>query len=287
MENNERLDDIVQKLCESREQQRDVFNRSNDLPNPNKLEEFIVLLRNILWPGFYDLENILCKDYESALLKLIKRLKKLVQYALQFECDADTCDSFNDEVEKITLDFMASIPEIQRLLLLDLEAMFHGDPAANSRQEILLAYPSFQAIMIQRSAHVLHRLDVPFLPRMMTEYAHMKTGIDIHPGATIGEYFFIDHGTGVVIGETCEIGDHVKVYQGVTLGALSLQDGRDLHGSKRHPSIGNHVTLYANCTVLGGETIIGEGVTIGGGAFVTKSVEAGKKVYMKIEIVEA
>jgi len=168
------------------------------------------------------------------------------------------------------------------VLLTDVEAAFEGDPASVDTDEIILAYPCIEAIAIQRAAHVLYRQNVPLIPRMMTEWAHSRTGIDIHPGAQIGSHFFIDHGTGVVIGETCVIGSHVKLYHGVTLGAKSFQkdeEGRILKGGKRHPDVEDHVTIYPNSTVLGGETVIGEHSTIGGNVFLQHSVPANSLVY--------
>ena len=182
---------------------------------------------------------------------------------------------------EITKTFFNRIPEVRRLLETDLLAFYDGDPAAKSMAEIILAYPGIMAITVYRLAHELYVLDVPVLPRLMTEYAHSATGIDIHPGATIGEYFFIDHGTGIVVGETTTIGDNVKVYQGVTLGALSTRGGRSLNNKKRHPTICNNVTIYSGASILGGETVIGENAVIGGNCFITKSIPAGAKVYLR------
>jgi serine O-acetyltransferase len=173
------------------------------------------------------------------------------------------------------------LADIRRMLDKDVQAAYEGDPAATNIEEIIICYPGIQAIAIHRLAHPLHLLGVPLLPRIMSEWAHHLSGVDIHPGAVIGEYFFIDHGTGVVIGETTHIGDRVKIYQGVTLGALSFprhQDGRLVKGGKRHPTIGEGVTIYANATILGGATVIGEGAVIGGGAWITGSVPAGSRV---------
>ena len=179
------------------------------------------------------------------------------------------------------LHFLSSLPEIKECLETDTKAAYDGDPAAMSTEEIMLAYPAFEAISIYRMAHILYKMKIPMLPRMMTEYAHQITGIDIHPGATIGRYFFIDHGTGVVIGETCTIGDHVKLYQGVTLGAKSFEldeNGNPVKGIKRHPDIGSHVVIYAGATILGGNTRIGDNCTIGGNVWLTHSVESGRTV---------
>ena len=182
--------------------------------------------------------------------------------------------------------FFDALPGIAETLETDVQAAYDGDPAARSSEEIMLAYPAFEAISIYRLAHCLYALKVPLLPRMMTEYAHRNTGIDIHPGATIGRYFFIDHGTGVVIGETCVIGEHVKLYQGVTLGAKSFEvdeNGNPIKGIKRHPNIGDHVVIYAGATILGGQTHIGEHTVIGGNVWLTGSVPAGQTVYNNIQ----
>ena len=163
----------------------------------------------------------------------------------------------------------------------DVEALFQGDPAAESKDAIIMSYPGLYAISVQRFAHVLYQLRVPIIPRILTEHAHSKTGIDINPGASIGKYFFIDHGTGIVIGETTEIGEHVKVYQGVTLGALSTRGGRTLVSKKRHPTIEDSVTIYSGASILGGDTVIGKNAVIGGNVFLTHSVPANSKIYVK------
>ena len=179
------------------------------------------------------------------------------------------------------LALLRRLPEIRALLDTDVQAAYDGDPAARSAEEIMLSYPAFEAVSIYRIAHELYALGVPLLPRMMTEYAHRLTGIDIHPGAAIGAYFFMDHGTGIVIGETTMIGDHVKLYQGVTLGAKSIElvpDGNPVKGIKRHPDIGSRVVIYAGATILGGKTVIGDGCVIGGSVWLTHSVRPGTTV---------
>ena len=183
--------------------------------------------------------------------------------------------------EKISNDFFKRIPKIRALVETDVAAFFDGDPAAYNYNEIILCYPGLLAITTNRIAHELHLLGVPLIPRMMTEYAHSKTGIDIHPGATIGKNFFIDHGTGIVVGETTIIGDNVKVYQGVTIGALSTRGGQKLKGVKRHPTIEDNVIIYAGASILGGETVIGRGAVIGSNAFITSSIEPGARVSIK------
>ncbi len=189
--------------------------------------------------------------------------------------------------EELAYEIMEEIPKIKEKLLKDVEAIYDGDPAARSPEEIILCYPGFFAISIYRIAHAFYERNIPYISRMMTEYAHEKTGIDIHAGAKIGEYFFIDHGTGIVIGETTTIGSHVKIYQGVTLGAKSFEldsDGNPIKGIKRHPDIGNNCVIYANATILGGQTKIGDGCIIGGNVWLTRSVSPGEKVYYNVKM---
>jgi len=183
---------------------------------------------------------------------------------------------------QVVKEFLAELPSVALTLVTDVRAAYEGDPAAKSVEEIMIAYPAYEATSTYRLAHILYKLDVPLIPRIMTEYAHQKTGIDIHPGAAIGSYFFIDHGTGVVIGETCTIGHHVKIYQGVTLGAKSFEldeNGNPIKGIKRHPDIGNHVVIYAGATVLGGNTVVGDNCVIGGNVCLVHSLKPGEKIY--------
>jgi serine O-acetyltransferase len=184
------------------------------------------------------------------------------------------CADTLPETNSVICDFLVRLPAVRKILQTDVQAAFDGDPAASSMQEVILAYPGLEAIAIQRLAHELYLLEVPVIPRMMTEWAHGRTGIDIHPGAEIGSYFFIDHGTGVVVGETAVIGDHVKLYQGVGLVAKSLAAGQALRGKKRHPTLEDHVTVYANATIVGGDTVIGSSSTIGASVFLMTSVPA-------------
>jgi serine O-acetyltransferase len=181
------------------------------------------------------------------------------------------------DASSLTARFLATLPAIARLTDKDAEAAFQGDPAAQSVEEVIVSYPGFYAVAAHRLAHGLHSLGIPLLPRVMAEYAHERTGIDIHPGATIGESFFVDHGTGVVIGETSHIGRNVKIYQGVTLGALSVK--KRLQNMKRHPTIGDDVVIYANCTILGGETVVGAGSVIGGNVWLTQSLPPGSRIF--------
>ena len=186
-----------------------------------------------------------------------------------------------DEAERHAFEFLQKIPHIRELLSGDVQAEFDGDPAATSTGEVVLCYPGLYAISVYRIAHELYLMKIPLLPRIMSEHAHSLTGIDIHPGATIGHHFFIDHGTGIVVGETAHIGDYVKLYQGVTIGALSTREGQHLRGVRRHPTIGDRVTIYSGASILGGETVIGDDAVIGGNCFITTSVPAGTVVSIR------
>ena len=234
-------------------------------------EELMDKLRILLFPGFYRGEEYgSLETYVSLLVAEIHfRLEAILLPLLPGQ--RETCES-------ICLGLLQDIPRIRALLQQDLQAFLAGDPAATTEAEIIAAYPGYYAITVHRIANSLHRLGTPVLPRLLAEIAHSRTGIDIHPGADIGPAFFIDHGTGVVIGETTVIGSHVKIYQGVTLGALSTRGGQNLRGKKRHPTIEDGVTIYASASILGGDTVIGAGATIGGNAFVTRSVPAGATV---------
>ena len=251
------------------------------LPIRSEVIDIVRDRRAVMFPGFFGLDSTATEFPEHyvgyRLNNLFDRLNKQIRIALCYQGDEKRCS----KSEEITERFIRSLPEVQDLLLKDIQAGFDGDPAAKSKEEIIFSYPGFMAIYVYRIAHVLYLENVPFIPRIMTEYAHSNTGIDINPGATIGEYFFIDHGTGVVIGETTEIGSYVKLYQGVTLGALSTRKGQQLSGKKRHPTIHDRVTIYANSTVLGGETVIGENTIIGGNTFITESIPANTRVSAK------
>ena len=210
-------------------------------------------------------------------------LNKQVTLALDFGTKKGSMTAQEREKEsyRVCKEFFERIPAVREYIETDLLATYDGDPAAGCFEEIILAYPGLFAITVYRIAHELYKLQVPVLPRLMTEYAHSETGIDIHPGAEIGKFFFIDHGTGIVIGETTEIGRNVKIYQGVTLGALSTRGGQKLSGKKRHPTICDNVTIYAGASILGGDTIIGENTVIGGNTFITRSIDANTVVSMK------
>ena len=252
-------------------------------PEADVVVQLLEKLRRILFPGYfreknyrmYHVEANLSLLTEDVLYNLAKQLTRI------YEGQGEEPEAAMRHAQEVGLAFLREIPRVRAMLQTDLQAAFDGDPAAGSMAEILFAYPGMFAVFVYRLAHVLYTLEVPMLPRMMTEHAHSLTGIDIHPGATIGEYFFIDHGTGVVIGETTVIGNRVKLYQGVTLGALSTRGGQKLRGKRRHPTIADDVTIYAGASVLGGDTVIGQGSVIGSNVFITKSVPPCTTVTIK------
>ena len=250
---------------------------SANLPSRPGIASICEDLLQILFPGFLETEAIesenLDKDTSELLETIFFALNKEINRSLRLLGDEES--QSKDSIE-LASNFLSELPKIRSLLRTDVEAAYEGDPAAQSFEEIILAYPSLEAIAVQRMAHVLYNLGIPLIPRMMTEWVHSKTGIDIHPGATIGSHFFIDHGTGVVIGETCEIGSYVKLYHGVTLGARSFQKdnaGNPIKGIKRHPNVEDYVVIYPGATILGGETVIGARSTIGANAFIMNSID--------------
>ena len=258
----------------------EALRRAHTCPPPDRQEVVKVIheLQALLFPLVYRREYPNMAD-ETLLSQALYRLRDQLAAALRFRMEAG--EDAEAAAEEICAAFAERLPEVKRLLLLDVEALYEGDPAAVSREEVMISYPGFRAITIFRIAHELYLLKAPLIPRIMTEYAHERTGIDIHPGATVGEYFFIDHGTGIVVGETTTIGDHVKLYQGVTLGAKSFEldeNGNPVKNIKRHPDIGNHVVIYANATILGGDTVIGDHCVIGGNTWLTRSVAAGRVI---------
>ena len=249
--------------------------------NKELIIEIADSLRKILFPSHFESGKDMCSRLEEELNDISTTLQEQIALTLGYgSCEERSV--LSERAKKITEQFLSTLPKLKEVLNTDVDAAFDGDPAAQSKDEVIVAYPGFFAVSIYRIAHELYLLQVPLLPRIMTEYAHSVTGIDIHPGAQIGKYFFIDHGTGVVIGETTQIGNHVKIYQGVTLGARSTKKGQSLKGVKRHPTIGDHVTIYSNTTILGGDTVIGNRATIGGNAFIVSSVAEGAKVAVKL-----
>ena len=259
------------------------------IPSQEKIVEIVEQARRILFPGYFTDTKLHAANLEYYIGKettdLYDKVAGQITMAIRHDCRRNElpCTNCDQQSHAIALSFIESLPKVAATLAADIRASFDGDPATKSPDEIIFCYPGLLATVIFRIAHVLHLLDVPFIPRIMTEYAHSQTGIDIHPGATIGSGFFIDHGTGVVIGETTIIGENVRIYQGVTLGALSLprHAGEKLRNLKRHPTIEDDVIIYSNTTILGGKTIIGKGSTIGGNIWITESVATGTKVLLK------
>ena len=265
-----------------------------NMPERKEIIDALKELRLVMFPGYFgeqDATRCLPKYFVGdRLLTIYHMFFEQIACAFAYEeseVHASEITGIPDEdnqrkTERVCSEFFEQLPRIQKLLLKDVQAGYDGDPAAQSKEEVIFSYPGLFAIFVYRIAHELYIRQVPFIPRIMTEYAHAKTGIDINSGAQIGESFFIDHGTGIVIGETTIIGDHVKLYQGVTLGGLSTRGGQKLSGKKRHPTIENNVTIYAGATILGGETVIGENSVVGGNTFITGSIPANSKVSFHI-----
>jgi serine O-acetyltransferase len=269
------LSEVANEVLTSYERVGDLNSSGANLPSKRAMGAVCEDLLQLLFPGFHDEEAIQKRSLpvltRHRLATIAERLNTQVRQSLRI-VDPGCPIALSHEV---TIEFCRQIPAVREILHTDIEAAYEGDPAALSREEIILSYPSMEAIAIQRLAHLLYEARVPVLPRIMTEWAHSRTGIDIHPGATIGSHFFIDHGTGVVIGETCVIGEHVKLYHGVTLGARSFakdDSGQIVKGGKRHPNVEDYVTIYPNSTILGGETVIGARSTIGANVFLLHSV---------------
>lgn len=248
-------------------------------PSRDAIIEILRTFQKLLFPVYYGDRHLLKlppEQYGALLMEQVfDKLTRQIELTME-----DTAEN-RARAEEITGALLEKLPEIQSALHKDLSANFEGDPAAHNMEEVVLSYPGFFAIFIYRIAHELYLQGVPMIPRIMTEYAHSQTGIDINPGATIGEYFFIDHGTGVVVGETAILGDNVKLYQGATLGALAPAGMRFVPGERRHPKVGNNVVIYSGSTLLGGDTEIGDNVVVGGNAFLTSSVEPDTTVSIK------
>lgn len=276
---DQETDEILNTILTDYQKNRDIDKMEvSQQPDQEVVKKIISELLMILYPGYYREKLYRTRNTHSKLNVLIEDviydLRKQIQVALLYDKKFRKTPKYirKRAAQRICLKFFSTIPRIREYLNTDIQATYDGDPAASSKDEIILAYPGLLAITIYRFAHELYLLRVPLIPRMMTEYAHRHTGVDIHPGASIGKYFFIDHATGIVIGSTSVIGEHVKVYQGVTIGALSTKEGQKLRGNKRHPTIEDDVTLYSGATILGGDTVIGKGAIIGGNAFLTESI---------------
>lgn len=287
------VNSLVETIIEDYEQGRDIDVVETFMPpNRDEIIKIIDQIKSIIFPGYYKnknyriytVRNNLSMQLEDVLYNLSKQISIVLKYLPEYTGKDEKKLLY--EGEKLTLQFLKRITRIRELIQTDLQAAYDGDPAAFNKAEIIFSYPGLFAIMVNRIAHELYLLGVPLIPRIMTEYAHTETGIDIHPGATLGRYFFIDHGTGIVVGETAIIGNNVKIYQGVTIGALSTRGGQNLHGKKRHPTIEDNVTIYAGASILGGDTVIGHDSVIGGNAFITTSIPSNTRVSIKNQELE-
>ncbi|MBR1403786.1 MAG: serine acetyltransferase [Treponema sp.] len=280
-----KIDELVENILTSYETDGGINKAGNEnFPNRENVVAVLHDIQCLIFPGYKTAEELDSENLRYITGQRVNRIialltkeieKALVYKSIQHDEKSQVKNSHCfDLAEKTALAMIEAIPEIRRLARLDAIAAFNGDPAAKSGDEVIVSYPGLEAIIVHRIAHFLHECGVPVIPRIMSEHVHGKTGIDIHPGAKIGESFFIDHGTGVVIGETSVIGNNVKIYQGVTLGALSVK--KSLKNTKRHPTIEDDVTIYANATILGGETVIGKGSVIGGNSWITESIANAK-----------
>lgn len=283
----EQLSELTDRIVESYHEIGEITHLGHcPLPSADAMIEIVQDLKEVLFPGYRRRQNLHMGNvtyYVGDLVdslhdRLTEQFARALRYAHDAAgncCDKDRTPDFEAQGQAHAIEFLESLPRLRRLLATDAQAAYEGDPAASGIDEVVFCYPGFEAVTVHRMAHQLYLQKVPLLARIIAEWSHSRTGIDIHPGATIGPYFFIDHGTGVVIGETCEIRTRVKVYQGVTLGALSFQkddEGNLVRGTKRHPTIEDNVVIYANATVLGGDTIVGANSVIGASVSLTKSV---------------
>jgi serine O-acetyltransferase len=284
-----RLASIMERIAASYDEVTPRIHHLDRMPLPSRGDAAAIMeaLEEIIFPGYYSAGGVthhgIIYRVQERTGWLFEHLREQISRSFHHmkHLDGELPFATDARAEECAYQFLESLPRLRQRLARDIQAAYDGDPAAHCIDEIILSYPAAYAIMAYRAAHELHLMEVPILPRMLTEMAHSRTGIDIHPGARIGDSFFIDHGTGVVIGETTEIGNHVKLYQGVTLGALSFpkdESGRLIRGQKRHPTIEDHVVIYAGATILGGDTVIGEASIIGGNVWLTESVPPGSRV---------
>ena len=248
-----------------------------NLPSKTAITTITIDLLRLLFPGFFDEHTIHSSELKMEVVSLMDsvsgRLEDEIYKSLEYAAPEGLArKDLRPHAREVMLQFLSDLPHVRELLRTDVEAAYKGDPAALSQEEIIVAYPFVEAVAVQRLAHQLYQKNIPLIPRIMTEWAHARTGMDLHPGAKIGTHFFVDHCTGTVVGETCEIGNHVKMYQGVGLVARSLSGGQQLRGTKRHPTIEDRVTIYAGATIMGGDTIVGAGSTVGANVFLTHSV---------------
>ena len=276
----EKFREILGELHSLDNREYDYFHSApNLIPSRKEIIHILKNMQSLMFPDYFHLEENEGKSSTQILSDVYEKLCVQIKAAFAF---CSECDNSDKDDRRFAEEIISVIPKIKEALIKDVQAIYEGDPAARAPEEIILSYPGFYAISIYRIAHEFYIRKIPYIARLMTEFAHEKTGIDIHAGATIGEYFFIDHGTGIVIGETTTIGNHVRIYQGVTLGAKSFEldeNGNPVKGIKRHPDIGNNCIIYANATILGGKTKIGDGCVIGGNVWLTHSVPEGEVVY--------
>jgi serine O-acetyltransferase len=286
-----RLKDLTAKIVESYRKNDSVINYLGRVPLPSRelIVESVLLTREILFPGYFAERGIRTENLDIQVGSMVDRLLSIltpqIELAIHHQLSLDDSDHCNQiDASEVAEAFVSAIPEIRNLLISDVRAAKDGDPACRSYDEVIFCYPGLEAITVYRIANFFYRKSVPLIPRIMSEWVHQQTGIDIHPGAQIGSHFFIDHGTGLVIGETCKIGDYVRVYQGVTLGAISFpkdDKGNVIRGAKRHPTIEDNVVIYANATVLGGKTTVGHHSVIGSSVWITSSIEPFTTVLME------
>ena len=280
----QRIEGVVDSILSDYGQGRDIDKiELRQHPDKEVITDIIRKLLRIVYPGYYRERSFRMYNAKHNLSMLIEDVMYNLNRQIQLVLKNEGVEDPEEKAQELCLAFFDEIPAVRALVQTDVQSAYDGDPAATSKDEVIFCYPGLFAITVYRLAHVLYRLGVPMIPRIMTEHAHGLTGIDIHPGATIGDHFFIDHGTGIVIGETTVIGTHVKIYQGVTLGGLTTRGGQSLRGKKRHPTIEDNVTIYAGASVLGGETVIGRDCVIGSNAFITKSVPPCTTVSMKMQ----
>ena len=278
----ERIESVVDRILGDYNLGRDIDRiELRQYPDKEVITDVIRKLLRIVYPGFFRDKSFRMYNAKHHLSMLMEDVMYNLNREIRLVFQNEGVENAEEKAQEVCLAFFGEIPKIRALVQTDVQAAYDGDPAATSKDEVIFCYPGLFAITVYRLAHVLYELGVPLIPRMMTEHAHSVTGIDIHPGASIGEYFFIDHGTGIVVGETTVIGKGVKLYQGVTLGALSTRGGQSLRGCRRHPTIEDRVTIYAGASILGGDTVIGHDCVIGSNAFITGSVAPGTTVSMQ------
>ena len=278
----ERIEGVVDSILSDYALGRDIDKIDlRQHPDKEVITDVIRKLLRIVYPGYFRERSFRMYNAKHHLSMLMEDVMYNLNRQIKLVFQNEGVEAAEEKAQEVCLAFFEQIPHVRALIQTDVQAAFDGDPAATSKDEVIFCYPGLYAISVYRLAHVLYALGVPMIPRIMTEHAHGITGIDIHPGAAVGDYFFIDHGTGIVIGETTVIGSHVKIYQGVTLGGLTTRGGQSLRGKKRHPTIEDNVTIYAGASVLGGETVIGRDCVIGSNAFITKSIPPCTTVSMK------